>query len=179
MLCAYTALIDNKPLQKEFERFYIDNRRLGMGKAYELLGDISMSEDALSEAFLRLAKCFQKVHSLPYHKLQAYFVIIVRNVSVDLLRKQSRTEEVSFSEEHFAAEQTDELPDSDSGVLARCIGMLGDTDREILYLRFELELDYDEISRALGISVDAARHRVHHARQRLKALLEEGRGNEG
>lgn len=179
MLSAYMAMIDDKALCCEFEKFYYDNRRLGMSKAYELLGDISMAEDALSEAFFRLAKCFQKVHDLPSHKLQAYFVIIVRNVSVDLLRKESRTEEVSFSEECFGDAQTEELSDSDSSVLAQCISRLSDTDREILYLRFELELDYDEIARTLGISVDAARHRIHYARHKLKALLEEGSENEG
>lgn len=178
MLSAYMAMIDDKALCSEFERFYYDNRRLGMSKAYELLGDISMSEDALSEAFFRLAKCFQKVHGLPSHKLQAYFVIIVRNVSVDLLRKQSRTNEISFSEKYFPDAQQDELPDSDSGTLAHCIGLLGDTDREILYLKFELELDYAEIARTLGISVDAARHRVQHARRKLRELLEEGQENE-
>lgn len=179
MLSTYMAMIDDKALCSEFEKFYYDNRRLGMGKAYELLGDTSMSEDALSEAFFRLAKCFQKVHNLPSHKLQAYFVIIVRNASIDMLRKQKRVDEVSFSEEYYPAEQTDELPGSDSRVLARCIGQLDDTDREILYLRFELDLEYDEISRALGISPDAARHRVHHARHKLRILLEEERKNEG
>ena len=74
--------------------------------------------------------------------------------------------------------QQDELPDSDSGTLAHCIGLLGDTDREILYLKFELELDYAEIARTLGISVDAARHRVQHARRKLRELLEEGQENE-
>ena len=55
MLSAYMAMIDDKALCCEFEKFYYDNRRLGMSKAYELLGDISMAEDALSEAFFRLA----------------------------------------------------------------------------------------------------------------------------
>ncbi|MBR6872344.1 MAG: sigma-70 family RNA polymerase sigma factor [Ruminococcus sp.] len=172
MLSAYMALIDSKPLRKEFERFYNDNRRLGMSKAYEVLGNISMAEDALSEAFFRLAKCFQKVHNLPSHKLQSYFVIIVRNVSIDLLRRESRADVVEYADEHGYGQAPDELPDSDAAELARCIGLLGDTDREILYLRFELELDYDEIARALGITEDAARHRVHHARSRLRKLLE-------
>lgn len=179
MLSAYMALIDSKPLRKEFERFYNDNRRLGMSRAYDLLGDVHMSEDALSEAFFRLAKCFRKVHSLPSHKLQAYFVIIVRNVSIDMLRKKNCIEETAFSEEHFTAPQTEELPGSDGDTLARCVSRLGDTDREILYLRFELDLEYDEISRALGISLDAARHRVHHARSKLRVMLEEERKNEG
>lgn len=178
MLSAYMALIDSEPVRREFEKFYNENRRLGMSKAYSLLGNIQMAEDALSEAFFRLAKCFQKVHNLPSHKLQSYFVIIVRNVSVDMLRRENRTEEISFSEETIAAPQTEDLPDSDSCELARCISLLADTDSEILYLRFELELDYDGIARTLGISADAARQRIRHARQKLSELLEEERRNE-
>lgn len=172
MLSAYMAMIDSKAVRKEFERFYYENRLLGMNIAYGLTRNVAMSEDALSESFFRLAKNFQKVHNFPSHKLRAYFVIIVRNVSVELLRRENRTEAVPYNDELAHAAGEDDFPDCDDSRLAECLDKLGDTDREILYLRFELGLEYGEIAHTLGISDQAARQRVRHARNRLGELLE-------
>ncbi|MGN0623601.1 MAG: sigma factor-like helix-turn-helix DNA-binding protein [Oscillospiraceae bacterium] len=49
---------------------------------------------------------------------------------------------------------------------------MGGTDREILYLRSELQLDYSEIAAALQISEAAARQRMRYAKSKLKKLLE-------
>ena len=168
MLSAYMALIDSKPLRKEFERFYNDNRRLGMSKAYEVLGNISMAEDALSEAFFRLAKCFQKVHNLGPHDLVSYFVITVRNTSLNMLKKEPEGElEYNDNMDHT------ELPDADEQLLRECMAMLPEGDRELLFMRYTLCLGSREIGAALGISDEAARKRVQYVRHKLKALMEE------
>lgn len=172
MLSAYMAMIDSKSARKEFEKFYYENRLLGMNIAYGITGNIALAEDALAEGFFRLAKCFQKVHNLPSHKLRAYFVIIVRNVSIEMLRHDSHAAEVPYNDELEHGANDDGFIDGDDSRLAECLGRLGDTDREIIYLRFELGLDYGEIAQALGITEQAARHRVHHARNKLKELLE-------
>ena len=168
MLSAYTALIDGKTERQEFEAFYRKNRRLGMGKAYAILGNEALAEDALSEGFLRLAKCFQKVHDLPSHKLQAYFVIIVRNVSLDMLRKEQREQTLPFDEELYTDEP---LPDADVSRLKECMERLSDTDREILYLRYDLALEYGDIASTLGISEAASRQRVRYAKAKLRTEL--------
>lgn len=169
MLSAYMALIEGTTEKEEFERFYRKNRRLGMGKAYALLHDEAAAEDALSESFLRLAKCFQKVHNLPSHKLLAYFVIIVKNVSLDMIRKDKAAEHILFDDELAYPEGP--LPDAAQEKLLECIEKLNDTDREILYLRYDLELEYSDIAAALSITDAAARQRARYARNKLGAML--------
>lgn len=51
------------------------------------------------------------------------------------------------------------------------IKMLTQTDKDILYLRCILQLEYKEIAKTLGISQGAARVRVYTARENLKKLL--------
>ena len=46
------------------------------------------------------------------------------------------------------------------------------TDRDIMYLRVTLELDYKHIAAALSISEDAARQRFRHAKNQLVKILE-------
>lgn len=172
MLSAYMALIDSRSARKEFEKFYYENRLLGMNTAYGLMRNIAMAEDALAESFFRLARCFQKVYKLPAHKLRAYFVIIVRNVSIEMLRRENRVEIVPYDDELMHAVSEDELLYKEESRLAECLRLLRDNDREILYLRFELGLEYDEIAQTLGITDSAARQRVSHARSKLGELLE-------
>ena len=98
MLTAYMVLIDDKAMRSEFEAFYYDNRLRGMRVAYNILHSEALAEEALSEAFFNAAKCFQKIHDLPSHKQQAFFVILniandkdiftqsfIKSVRIDLL----------------------------------------------------------------------------------------------
>lgn len=47
------------------------------------------------------------------------------------------------------------------------------SDREVLYLRWELELTTEEIADLLGISAAAAQRRAHRALDRLRRALTE------
>jgi RNA polymerase sigma-70 factor (ECF subfamily) len=54
----------------------------------------------------------------------------------------------------------------------RCIDRLPEAHRTILVLRDLEELGTEEAARALGISQDAVKMRLHRARQALRTLLE-------
>ena len=171
MLSAYMAMIDDKALCSEFEKFYYDSRVKAMRTAYSVLNNHALAEEAVSESFMKLAKCFKKVHDLPSHKLESYFVITVKNTAVDMLRKESRIETVEYDDE---LDHTP-LPNVQSEMLSECIAKLSDTDTEALYLRTSLDLGYDDIASALGISAEAARARVSYARRKLHKLLEDSK----
>ena len=142
MLSAYMAMIDDKALCNEIEKFYYASRVKAMRVAYSVLGSDALAEEAVSESFLKLAKCFQKVHSLPSHKLESYFVITVKNTAVDMLRKEKKIETVEYDDEL----DHEPMPDAYPSALNECIAKLSDTDREVLYLRTSLDLGYDEIA---------------------------------
>jgi len=56
-------------------------------------------------------------------------------------------------------------------LVRRCIDALPDTYRTVLVLRDIEELDTEETARALGISGNAVKIRLHRARQALRTLL--------
>ncbi len=168
MLSSYMAMIDDKSLCSEFERFYYDNRSLGIHVALGVLHSDALAEEAVSESFMKLAKCFQKVHNLRPHDLTSYFVITVRNTSLDMLKKES-ADEVEFDDR---IDHT-ELPDAGEELLKECIALLPERDRELLFLRYTLCLGSREIGAAFGISEEAARKRVQYVRGKLRKLMEE------
>jgi RNA polymerase sigma-70 factor (ECF subfamily) len=58
-------------------------------------------------------------------------------------------------------------------LVAQCMGKLGRRQREILELRNGMSRSYEEISRALGISIGTVKSRIGRARKSLRALISE------
>jgi RNA polymerase sigma-70 factor (ECF subfamily) len=162
------AMIDSECDRYDFEQLFLDNKLKAFRTAYKILHNEESAEDAVSEAFLKIAECFQKIHNLTSHEMSRYVVITVRNTAINMLKKESKSERVAYNDELAY----DEIPQTDYSYLHDCVEQLSDTDREILYLRFTLELDYREIGTALGISDTAARQRVRYAKSKLTKLLE-------
>ena len=166
----YMALIDDENDKKAFEKLYKKHRNKAYLVAMDCLNNNALAEECLSEAFLSIARNFQIVNNLEPNKQLKYVVISIRNTSKDLLKKEKHnlnTEEYDddsfFTEEGFSEYSIVDWNES--------IKMLGQTDKDILYFRCIMQLDYKEIAKTLGISQGAARVRVFAARENLKKLL--------
>lgn len=165
------GLLENKADKEAFEILYNKNNQKAYRIAYSILKNEAMSEDAVSEAFLNIAKSFEKIHNLNSHKLDRYVVITIRNTALSMLKSEKmyiNAEKFEDDEQYF--ENADFL---EYDHLQECIKKLSYTDQEILYLRFSLDLDYKQISAALNISNAASRQRLRYAKHKLKKLLTE------
>ncbi len=60
-----------------------------------------------------------------------------------------------------------------SAIVTRCMGRLGESQREILMLRNGLSQSYGEIAKALGINIGTVKSRIGRARENLRTLLAE------
>lgn len=170
MIAMYMALIDDENDKKAFEKLYKKHKNKAFLVAMDCLNNIALAEECVSEAFLSIAKNFQIVNNLEPNKQLKYVVISIRNTSKDLLKKEKHnlnTEEYDddsfFTEEGFSEYSIVDWSES--------IKKLSQADKDILYLRCILQLDYKAISKMLGISQGAARVRVFTARENLKKLL--------
>ena len=158
--------------RRSFEELYERYKNRAYAVAYRLLGDTQLAEDAVLEAFFRLAANFSTIRSMEYHKLDYYIVITVRNAATDILRRERKyREQVEYTDELDS--YGDDISQYDMVELRDCISRLPQEDKEILYMRAVLELGYSEIARALGIKTATARKRLQYARERLKKLIGE------
>jgi RNA polymerase sigma-70 factor (ECF subfamily) len=136
--------------------------------AFWLSGNRSEADDLASETFIR---AWSRRSRLQTETLKGYLLVITRNTFLDLRRRTRKREELS-------EEWPDTAPDPHRRAAARIelervrreLAKLPETDRAALVLRTEQSLSYAEIARVLGISVGAARVRVHRARRRLLDL---------
>lgn len=166
----YLQMLDTPEDQRKFEALYYAYRRTMLYVAMQILKDHQLAEDAVQEAFLRLAKNFSKIGQVDCPRTRLFTVIIVRNVSLTMLAE--RKKELVF--EGPAATVPIEY-DLEADVLERiayedllsAIRGLPAIYRDILYLQCVEEYKLTEISKLLGIGTETVKKRAQRGRKKL------------
>ena len=132
-----------------YERYALDIYRF----AVRLSGDPVQADDITAETFVRAWT--GSGGKIRVATAKAYLFTIARNIYLEALRKTQR--EVSLTTAHI-----DKSPGPEE---------LSEIDKAAFLMRVEHEFPYEEIARVLGISVAAARVKIHRARLKLASLL--------
>ena len=134
--------------------------------AVTMLGDPAAAEDALQEAAFKAWRHMGRLR--PNSELRPWFLTVVANQC----RSERRTNwwRVLRGLERIEAElQEVVVPAWD---LERALLSLTATDRAAVFLRFYEDLPLVEVAAVLGISMTAARSRIHRALSRMRVQLE-------
>jgi RNA polymerase sigma-70 factor (ECF subfamily) len=133
--------------------------------ALYLSGERGEAQDITSETFVRAWTAPEPVRMAT---VKGYLFTIARNLFLQGLRKKSRQVELDDQlrdpqpSPHAQAEQKEEL----QAVLAG-LQKLPEIDRAALLMRAFDEMPYEEIARALGISLSSVKVKIHRARLAL------------
>ena len=149
----------------DFETLY---RRYGADVyrfALFLTGRPEQAEDIAAETFVR---AWMSPEPIRVGTVKAYLFTIARNLHRMDLRRARKHEAVDL-------EIRDNAPGPEASATARLnlerliarLQQLSEVDRAVLIMRAEDGLTYEEIAATVGISVAAARVKVHRARARL------------
>lgn len=154
------------------EEIYIKYRRLMFKAAYEILGNVQETEDAVQDAFVRLADNLEKIRGVDCPQTRNFCVIITRNICFNKLRKSAPIE---IPEDISSNDDVEETVFSEMGVeaLERALEKLGINYRDILYLTVYEEMSLHQAAEFLGITYENAKSRVKRARNKLAELLKE------
>lgn len=133
--------------------------------ALYLSGEHGEAQDITSEVFVRAWASSDPIRTAT---VKAYLFTIARNLFLQGLRKKSR--HVALDEDlrdpqaspYAQAEEKAEL----AAVLAK-LQKLPEIDRAALLMRAFDDMPYEEIARALGISLAAVKVKIHRARLAL------------
>lgn len=143
--------------------------------------DQALAEDVVQAAFLR---CFEKIHQFDSSRPFApWFMRSVVNASVQAARKQQRNvsldndenEETNFeamlSDSSYEPHHLLEVQE-DKRLIRDALDKLSPEQRAAVVMRYYLDMSESEMSEILETPAGTIKWRLHHARKRLKGLLE-------
>jgi len=160
--------------ETEFIHLFRDYRTKAYHYALQILGNSEDAMDVTQDAFLRLHRHWRRRD--PDRPFGPWLYSVVRNLSVDVLRKRSVRKETALDAMFptpspaagpETAARNAELRES----LWREIRRLPDVQREALLLRDWHGLCYAEIAEATGSNATTVNSRLHDARTRLRERL--------
>lgn len=137
-------------------------------------GNVETAREIVQELFLKLAKSdFSKVedHVIPW------MYAVCRNLATDALRKQSRlvmTEEQDIDNRNSTKEIDPVkafLRAETKDLLRSCLENLNERDREVVILKFQNGLSYQDISDITGLSTSNVGYIIHQSVVRLRELM--------
>lgn len=173
MLIILSFATENDKLK--FEYVYNKYKKLMLYKAYDVLKNYSLAEDAASEAFIRVYRNLHKIDDPDSNRTVAFLVTIVKNVSITMLTRQKNNSSVDIDE--FEAESDFNLEEfviseAMSESILNLLDELKEELRTIFILKYAYSMSHKEISGVLNISENNVTVRLHRAKQKLIQLLE-------
>ena len=163
-----------------FEQLFHKYRERMYGIAYRMMGNQEDAMDLTQEIFL---KAYQKIGK--YNFKSAFSTWLYRlavNLCIDELRKLKSVHTLSVAETfpEGAVMQMDGNTPEDHAILKdrekqvwEAINLLKEKERAIIILRDMEGLSYKEIAKVFKCSLGRVKSRLHEARQKLKAILED------
>ena len=176
MLMICLSLVDTPEEKSKFRQLYEKYRGLMFYCAREILRDDGLAEEAVQEAFIRLAKHLKKINDTDCNKTKHFIVIIVESASKDICRREKKQMAVSWEEIegslYFPARERVEEMSGLTGV-EQAIMELPLTYREIFCMRYVWGYSNQEIGKILGIRQGALRQRIVRGKLLLQKILDE------
>ena len=167
------AALGRQLAQANFSRLYREHGRAVLAYALRRVENREDAADVAAETFLIAWRRLGEVPIGAEARLWLYGV--ARRVIANLHRTERRRTRLGhrLAESLRTGLSTHPTAGGDGGEILRAMADLSDGDRELLLLVSWEELSPGDAAKVLEISSLAARSRLHRARRRLRALLED------
>jgi RNA polymerase sigma-70 factor (ECF subfamily) len=144
-----------------------------IGYATTFLHDVERARDVVQDTFIRL---YQQDVDKVKGGLKAWLFTVCRNRALDVIRKERRI--TNLEEEQIARVPSGRRTPSERADLEERVGQvhealnrLSENQREVILLKFEQGLSYEEISEVTGLSSGNVGFLLHTGLKRLRSFL--------
>jgi len=162
---------------------YIYELHINMLFAYglKIATDREIVHDSIQEVFIDLFLKRKKI-DVKIRNLKSYLFVALRHNIIKKItqakkntsfEKNENKEPIEFNIEYSFQEKLieQETKKKVQEKLKAAVSNLAARQKEIIYLKFEQDLDYEDISEIMGISVESARKLLHRAMLSLRKLI--------
>jgi RNA polymerase sigma-70 factor (ECF subfamily) len=142
------------------------------GYFYRLCGDRSLSDDLLSELFVKLV---EKIGSYKGGAFEGWLFRVASNIFYDHLRSRQRQQKLLEAqknelelEQQYARYDDGEMSDKLQTQLAR----LDDDTRQLILLRFYSQMSFKEMAKVRSEPIGTTLSKLHRGLRKLRQLME-------
>ena len=173
MITIYLNLISNESERDHFLKLYNKYKNLMHFVARNITKDDWLAEDAVQEAFIRVAKSFHIIENMDDTHTKNLLAIIAKNEAISIVRKESRHRNELLSESDLNVGNTADTTFEETSFLEikKRILSMPEHYRNLIYLIGVCELDLKEAARLLNISYETAKKRLQRSRRLIKESI--------
>ena len=164
--------------QDALSRIYDDNYDLLFDYGHRFTSNVHMVEDAIQDVFINIIKYRKSIGFVK--NIQGYLVCTFRR---QLLLDLNKNKKTLFTEQmpegffdYFKSPDSENAEKEDKEFLhttiSECVNNLTDKQREIIFLRFEREISYEEIAVILNISVESCYKSIYRTIKIIRCAAE-------
>lgn len=166
--------LEKEEQDKEFiERIYVEYFPIMYNCAYHYLKDDDKARDIVHNSICKLYSKAAKLKSFDEHYLISYIMLTVKHLSLDFLKSSQNKKHFSYYDEMET--EFDEVfnperlvvESEDYHALVDRIKNLPEKKKNLLYMKYILEMDVPEISNATGTSVSTLHVIFHRIKKEL------------
>lgn len=175
----YLTLIDTEEEQSKFEKLYHRYKKMMIRAAYDILGEVSLAEDATHEAFIRIADNMHKVGEVESARTRNFMFTIVRNVAKTIRANERKRVEMYEKLEEPANEdvELEVLRKLSLENVVRILDELPDIYKEIVILYWLEDYSVAEVAKFLNVSPNTIKKRISRGRKIISEKLMERGGD--
>ncbi|GHU35425.1 hypothetical protein FACS1894105_04130 [Clostridia bacterium] len=180
MLTFYLSALDTSEERDIFSYYYEKYKDLFIKVALEILHSPMLAEDAVHNAFLSIIKDKENFLSLSEANFRNSSVLIIKRKCIDIMRRNKFFDKgVSLDADYAPDIESAEPPvlhtlieKEQSERLSRYLDSLDLLPRQILEMKYILDMSFDEICRDTGLTHDQVNGILRRARKKIKNMME-------
>lgn len=175
MIASVLSVLGAEERRNELAEFYEEHSNDLYAFALSRTHNRENAEDAVQEAFLRIAKYPERFFALPVHKRISYAVIVTKNAVNNILGESAKSSELSEEiKDNSLSVEDMALGNIAAEELKAFIMKMPEAQRAAIILKIVHEMTTAEIADALNISEPTARKRVSNAYKTIEKYLNGG-----
>jgi len=185
MIPLFILMIQDAEDRELLIEYYTEYRFTMLHVAQSILHDQGLAEDAVQEAFFRLAKNIKRVRPDP-KQARAFLMTIVQNAAIDMLKQRKATAALSLDQ--LADEAGDPadpvsveeavIHNDEMEAAMQMVMSLPPKFSTVFLLRYKHDLDYRTIARVLNMPEATVRKHAQRAKERIIKSVNDVQGKE-
>lgn len=182
MLSMLLFVIGTDYERKKLTEIYIEHREALYYAAFKICNNQQMAEDAVHNTFEQLIKNKEEMFTLNFQDFRRRYTVVVKNKTIDLMRKEKIYEEKGFEDFEYKLEMKN-LPfdiqminKEEYTLLKESLETLDEVSRVILVMKYVFNKSYKDIASAMNVSTKYVDTKMVRAKAKIKNRILKQRG---